>query len=75
MSLNDLCATFKVIDSVNAAKMTKYSLVMTPAPFRMAGGIIPIRPTYSCACALIYLLTQNNQYFWQLACEFCDLVS
>jgi len=38
--------------------MTKYSLVMTPTPCRVAGGIISIRPTYSCACALTYLLTR-----------------
>ena len=30
MTLNDLSARFKVIDSLNAAKMAKYSLVMTP---------------------------------------------
>jgi len=29
--LDDLCARFKVIDSLNGA-MTKYSLVMTPTP-------------------------------------------
>jgi len=28
MTLNDLCARFKVIDSLNAAKMAKYSLVI-----------------------------------------------
>jgi len=27
MTLNDLCARFKVIDSLNAAKMAKYRLV------------------------------------------------
>jgi len=37
--------------------MTKYSLVMTPAPFTVARGIVsrPIRPTYLCARALTYL--------------------
>ena len=30
MILNDLRARFKVTDYLNAAKMTKYSLVMTP---------------------------------------------
>jgi len=35
MTLNDLCARFKVIDSLNAAKMAKYSLVMTPMPCRV----------------------------------------
>jgi len=44
-------------------KMAKYSLVMTTTPCRVAGGIISIRPTYSCACALTYLLTQSNQCF------------
>ena len=33
MTLNDLRTKFKVIDSINAAKMAKYSLVMTPTPF------------------------------------------
>jgi len=72
MILNDLWARFKVIDSLNAAKMTKYSLVMTPTPYGVAGDIISIRPTYSCTRALTYLLTQNNQCHWRLA---CDLVS
>ena len=58
MTLNDLWARFKVTDSLNAAKMAKYSLVMTPTPCRVAGCIISIRPTYSCAGALAYLLTQ-----------------
>ena len=35
MTLNDLCARFKVIYSLNAAKMAKYSLVMTPTPCRV----------------------------------------
>jgi len=35
MTLNDLCVRFKVIDSSNAAKMAKYSLVMTPMPRRV----------------------------------------
>jgi len=34
--------------------MTKYSLVMTTRPCRLAGDI-SIRPTYSCARALTYL--------------------
>jgi len=42
MTLNDMWARFKVIDSLNAAKMTKYSLVMTPTPCRVAGCIIYI---------------------------------
>jgi len=32
MTLSDLCVRFKVIDSLNAAKMAKYSLVATPTP-------------------------------------------
>jgi len=58
MTLNDLCARFKVIDSLNAAKMARYSFVMTPTPCRVAGCIISVRRTYSCARALTYLLTQ-----------------
>ena len=37
--------------------MAKYRLVMTPTPCRVAGCIISIRPTYSCADALTYLFT------------------
>ena len=29
MTLNDICARFKVTDSLNAAKMAKYSLVIS----------------------------------------------
>jgi len=43
--LNDVCARFKVIDSLNAAKVAKYSLVMTPTPCRVAGCIISVRRT------------------------------
>ena len=35
VTLNDLCARFKVIDSLNAAKMAKYILVMTLTPCRV----------------------------------------
>jgi len=42
-TLNDLCTRFKVIDSSNAAKMVKYSLVMTPTSCRLAGCIISVR--------------------------------
>jgi len=71
MTLNDLCARFKVIDALNGANMTKYSLVMTTTPRRVAGGIslLGLPPTYSWARALTYLLTQNNQCFWRLACD------
>jgi len=58
MTFNDLCMRFKVIDSLNAAKMSKYSLVMTPMPYRVAGCILSVRRTYSCTHALTYLLTQ-----------------
>jgi len=56
MTLNDLWARFKVIDSLNAAKMAKYSLVMTPTPcsgwmhYLLGVRIIGTR-------ALTYLLT------------------
>jgi len=43
MTLDDVWARFKVIDSLNAAKMAKYGLVMTPAPCRVAGYIIHVR--------------------------------
>jgi len=48
--------------------MAKYSLVMTPTPCGVAGGgIVSIRPTYSCAVYLLTdLLSQNNQCFWRL---------
>ena len=55
MTLNDLCVRFKIIDSLNAAKMGKYSLVMTPTPCRVDGCIIYIR--HSCTYLLTYLLT------------------
>jgi len=57
MSLNDLRTRLRAIYSLNAAKMTKYSLVMTPTPCRVTGCItfISIRPTYSCNGALTYL--------------------
>ena len=45
MNLNDLCARFKVIDSLNTAKMAKYGLAMTPTLCRVAGRIISVRRT------------------------------
>jgi len=59
MILNDLWARLKVIDSLNATKMAKYSLVMTPTPCRVVGCIISItcRPRFACAAAFTYLLT------------------
>jgi len=54
---------FKVIDSLNAAIMAKYSLVMIPTPCRVAGMyIISIRPTYSCADALTFLFTYLHRW-------------
>ena len=35
MTFNDLWARFKVIDSLNAAKMAKYSLILTPTTCRV----------------------------------------
>jgi len=58
MILNGLCARFKVVNSLNASKMAKYSLVMTPTLCRVAGCVISVRRTYSCTRALTYLLTQ-----------------
>jgi len=57
LTLNDLWARFEVIDSLNAAKMAKFSLLMTPTLCRVAGCIMSIRLTYSSADALTYLLT------------------
>jgi len=37
-------------------KISKYSLLMTPTPCRVAGCIISIRPMYSCAGLLTYYL-------------------
>jgi len=45
MTLNDLCARFEDIDSLNAAKIAKYSSVMTPTPCRVAGCIISVMRT------------------------------
>jgi len=51
-------ARFKVIDSLNAAKTTKYSLVMTPMPrYRVAGCIISVRPTILHIRAPVHLLS------------------
>jgi len=68
MTLNDLCARFKVIDSLNAAKMAIYKLIMTPTPCRVAGCIISTRPTYSCARLLIYLFTYLLTYLHSRLC-------
>ena len=57
MILDDLWARFKVIDSLTAAKMATYSLVMSPTTCIVAGCIMSIRSTYSCARSHTYLLT------------------
>jgi len=59
MTLNDLWTIFKVSDSLNSAKMAKYSLAKTPTPCRVAGCITSVRPRYSggIRAPLIYLLT------------------
>jgi len=56
MTLDDLLARFKVIDSLNPAKMAKYSLVMTLTPCSVDGCIISIRN--SCTYLLPYIVTQ-----------------
>ena len=38
--MNNLCSRYKVIDSLNDAKMAKYSLVITPTPCRVAGCML-----------------------------------
>jgi len=55
LTLNDLCAKFKVIDSLNAAKMAKCSLVMTPTPCRVAGRK-----------ALVHLLTYLHSWLGRI---------
>jgi len=55
-TLDDLWVRFKVIDSINAAKMTKYGLVMTPTPCTVDVCMISIR--HSCTYLLTYLFTQ-----------------
>jgi len=60
MTLDDLWARFKVIDSLNAAKLAKYSLVMTPTPCRVHGWmhsalyLLGVR-RHSCTFLLTYL--------------------
>ena len=43
------------IDSLHAAKMAKYILLISPTPCRVAGCIISVRRNYSCARALTYV--------------------
>ena len=58
MTLNDLWARFKVIYSLNAPKMAKYNLVLTPTPCRVVGCIISIGlRTHALTHLLTYLLT------------------
>ena len=44
MTLNDLCVRFSVIDSINAAKMAKYSLVMTRRHVEYKLSVRPAHP-------------------------------
>jgi len=62
MTLNDLLSESQVHSFFKCRKkMTKYGLVMTLMPCRVAGGIISIRPLYLCARALYtYLLTYSE---------------
>jgi len=62
MPLNDLCAKFNGIDSLNAAKMTKYSLVMTPTQCGVAGYIIYLLGVRIGTRALTYLLTYLHSW-------------
>ena len=54
MTLNDLYARFKVIDSLNTTKMPKYSLGMTPTPCT-----VTFASTSTAECAL-NLVHQNS---------------
>jgi len=50
---------FKVIDFINAAKMAKYSLIMTPTPCKVVGCILlGIRIRWC-----IYLFTYLHSWF------------
>jgi len=57
MTLNDLWARFKAIDSLNAAKMAKYNSVMTPMPCRV---LCPL---------LIYMLHRLSTWFHVTSCK------
>jgi len=50
--------------SLIAAKMTKYSLVMTPTPCIVDGCIISVRRTYALVHLLTYLLTYLDSWLW-----------
>jgi len=67
---NDFWARFNVTDSLNAAKMTKYSLglVMIPSPCRVAGCIITILGLRINAPAhlLTYLLRITSVFDWRV---------
>ena len=60
MTLDDLWARFKVIDSLNTAKMAKYSLESDAC--RVAECIMSIRPMYSCTGLLTYLFTYLHNW-------------
>jgi len=58
MTLNDLWVRFKVIDSSNAAKMMKYSLVnrLQRHVVWLEALIISIRPVFMCPCVHVLQL-------------------
>jgi len=64
MTLNYLWARFKVIYSLIAAKMAKYSLVMTPTPCGVAEGIISIGLRIHAPCT--YLLAHSLTYLHRI---------
>jgi len=65
MTLNDLCAIFKVIDSLNTTKMAKYSLVMTPTPVQWVVGCIrPISVRRTCNTTDFYFSPDNLVNWW-----------
>jgi len=66
MTLNDLWARFKVIDSLSAAKMTKYSLVILRRHVEWL-SLLALRILLPCTYLLTY--TQNNQCPLRLACD------
>ena len=65
MTLNDLSAKFKIIDSFNAAKdeIQLSNDSDRPTLCTVAGCIIYTRPTYLCNSALTYLFTYLHSWF------------
>jgi len=56
MTLDNLWWRFKVIDSLNAAKMAKYSLVVTPTPYRVDMDALYLLGTRALTYLVTYLL-------------------